>query len=178
MRVGLLFNVMLILLISCQKTPPGDILPPPSNTGEHTLGFFVNGEAWIPYDRGNHEVHELPKAKLTRDGSLKISATKVNDRLGCRHWFCIEIEQKCHGPGKYDLSNVECNSPYQTFYYGENRDKPGEVYELVPGQSHYIEITHLDHRKKIVSGLFQFDAVSEFEDTLRVRSGRFDLNFE
>lgn len=174
----MLVFMLLVLIASCEKNPPGEILPPPTTSGEHTLGFFVNGEAWVPYDRGNHKIYELPKAKLTEEGSLKISATRIDTKMSCRHWFCIEIENRCDGVGKYSLSSIDCRSPYQTFYYGSNSDKLSETYQIDQGSSHYIEVTHLDDKHKIISGRFQFDAISGAGDSLSVRLGRFDLRYE
>ena len=175
----LYITVLMIIMASCQKNPPGDILPPPTNSGKHTLGFFINGEAWVPYDRGSHEIYELPKAKLTENGGLKISATRIDDQKSCRQWFCIEIAERCKGPGVYELSSVDCNSPFQTFYYGSNGDTPGEIYQIDQNSPHTIEITHLNEMRKFISGIFELDLVSEDKsDTLEIRSGRFDLKYK
>ena len=179
MRDGLLYSiVLLVLIVSCQKNPPGEILPPPTQSGEHTLGFFANGEAWIPYDRGSHEMYELPKAKFSEDGSLKISATRIDDENSSRSWFCIEIAKRCTGPGKYKLSSNDCHAPYQTFYYGNSDKKPCEIYQLDESSEHYIEITYLDKREMTISGLIEFDAISNSNDTIHFRYGRFDLRYE
>lgn len=180
MREGMLYiTVLMMLMASCQKNPPGEILPPPTNSGQHTLGFFVNGEPWVPYDRGSHEIYELPKAKLTNEGHLKISATRIDDNLSCRQWFCIEIKDRCTSVGEYELSSIDCNSPFQTFYYGSNGNKPGIVYQIDESKPHIIEITHLDTQSKIISGTFESDLISEdTNDTLKIRSGRFDLLYK
>ncbi|MFD1551195.1 hypothetical protein [Putridiphycobacter roseus] len=44
-------------------------------------------------------------------------------------------------------------------------------------KSHFIEITKLDLENKIVSGLFEFTAITEDKsDTIKITNGRFDLN--
>ena len=170
--------VIIFLIFSCRKNPPSEILPSITETGEHTLGFFINGEPWIPYDRGNHEVFELPKPTLETDGALKISATRIDDSNSARNWFCIEIEKNCFNKGIYPLSNHLCTSPYHTFYYATNKDKSARYYQIDTLQPHFIEITHLDTVKQIIAGRFEFDAVSNQKDTITIRSGRFDLIYE
>lgn len=178
MRVVMTGTLLVLLIFSCRKNPPGEILPAYTNSGKHTLGCFVNGEAWLPYDRGNHEQYELPKPSLSENGGLKISATRIDDKKSSRNWFCIEIYQGCLEEGIYPLSNRDCTSPYQTFYYGSNAGKSGEIYRLDTLSPHFIEITHLDEQKKIIAGKFEFTAISQNQDSIRVRLGRFDLNYD
>ena len=51
-------------------------------------------------------------------------------------------------------------------------------YDIDPTQPHFIEVTHLDKKNKIIAGNFEFDVVSAELDTIRIRSGRFDLLYE
>jgi hypothetical protein len=177
MRVGLLILVILMVLVSCQKNRPETILPTATSTGEQTLGFLLNNEVWLPYDRGSHEVYELPKPSLSAEGQLKISATRIDETNNARNWFCIEVERGCAHTGIYPLTGETCHAPYQTYYYGANKDKTEEVYQIDTLQPHFVEVFHLDTLTKTISGLFQFDAISN-QDTIRVHSGRFDLNYE
>lgn len=175
MRVGWMTIIMIVLLGSCEKRPPTDFLPPLTNHGAQTLGFFVNGEPWIPYDRGHHKKYELPKAVVSENGGIKIAATRIDEKQSARNWFCIEVKEGCDQEGIYQLSNQECSSPYQTFYYSNNRS--GDVYQIDTLAPHFMEITHFDLSKKILAGKFEFDAISP-RDTLKIRSGRFDLNIQ
>jgi len=170
--------VILMFFVSCQKQPPNQVLPKISNSGQHTLGFLINGESWIPYDRGYHEEFELPPAELSDNGSLKISATRIDDSNYARNWFCIEIEKGCFSPGRYPISNHLCTSPYQTYYYGKNKNDPSETFEIDISQPHFIEIETLDTINHYVSGTFQFDARSNLKNSIKIRSGRFDLTLK
>ena len=166
-----------LVVFSCRKNAPDSILPPISSNGSHTLGFFLNNNVWVPYDRGMHEQHELPQPVLEHDGHLKITSTRIDEDNNARNWFCLEIEN-CKGPGKYHISNPSCKSAYQTFYYGNNKDKDDENYIIDTLQPHLMEIQYLDTNKQIISGIFSFDAVSQNnQDTIKVRSGRFDLKY-
>lgn len=180
MRVGWMIYGLVAagVILACRKDHPTTSLPPITKSGEHTLGFFANGESWTPNDRGNHKKYELPKARLTQNGKLKISATRIDESKSCRHWFCIEVAEGCFKPGRYPISNESCKSPYQTFFYGSNANQSAKIYSIDTTAVNYIEITYLNKKEKIVSGTFEFDAVSESQDTLKVRSGRFDLQLK
>lgn len=177
MRVVMVIFAVVLVVFSCRKSAPELVLPPISHNGEQSLGFFLNGEVWLPYDRGNYEQHELPNATLS-NGHFKMSSTRIDEDNYARNWFCLEIESGCTRPGVYTISNRTCSSPYQSYYYGENKDKPQDIYQIDSIQPHFIEIIHIDTNKQTISGVFAFDAVSNAQDTIRVRSGRFDLNFD
>ncbi|MBD3636161.1 MAG: hypothetical protein HUJ25_02375 [Crocinitomicaceae bacterium] len=179
MREGLLVICIVVVgvIFSCRKNPPDSVLPPITKTGEHTLGFFLNNQTWVPYDRGNHEVFELPKPQLEEDGSFKISATRIDEDESCRNWFCIEISN-FDGIGEYQLSSNECTSPYQSFYYGYHGNRAAKYYEIDDSKPHIMEVTFFDPKHKIIAGNFEFDAISNIKDTIRIRSGRFDLVYE
>lgn len=178
MREGLVSLVLLVLFFSCEKNPPKHILPAKTHSGEHTLGFYIDGEAWVPFDKGSHKEFELPKAQLSEKGALKISATRIDDPNNARNWFCIEIADSCFGPGVYQLSNQVCTSPYQTYYYSTNKNRPGETYSIDTLHPHFIEITHLNTQKKIIAGTFEFTAISNKNASIKISGGRFDLPYE
>jgi len=167
--------LILMVFVSCQKQPPKQVLPKISNSGQHTLGFLINGQSWLPYDRGYHEEFELPAAELSDNGSLKISATRIDDSNYSRNWFCLEIKEGCFLPGRYPISNQVCTAPYQTYFYGKNKNNPSETFEVDISKPHFIEIETIDTNSHIVSGTFQFDATSNLNNRIKVRSGRFDL---
>lgn len=53
------------------------------------------------------------------------------------------------------------------------------AYYTEENSNNWMEITRLDSANRIVSGVFQFDLVSDEVDmdTIKVRDGRFDLEF-
>ena len=177
MRAGLVSIVFILILIGCSKQPPTQKLPEETQIGANTLGFYLNGEPWIPYDRGRHEAFELPEPELTDEGALKISATRIDPGNSARNWFCIEIDSGCVRTGRYRLSSEICTSPYQIFYYGTNKDKSSESFEIDTLQPHYIEIQHLDKLNKVVAGNFELDAINQTGKRIKIRSGRFDLRY-
>lgn len=167
------------IVFSCRKSAPDPILPPLSNSGSHTLGFFINNEVWVPYDRGTFEQHELPHPTLTEEGHLTISSTRIDEANNARNWFCLEIESGCNRPGIYPITNRSCKAPYQTYYYGDNKDRSEDIYYLDTLQPHFIEIQYLDTINKIIAGTFSFNAYSNKNKKLiKVRSGRFDLKYQ
>lgn len=178
MRAGHWGLVIILIFSSCKKSPPNDILPAATESGEHTLGFLSNGSIWVPYDRGIHEKYELPLATMTNSGNLKITATRIDDDAKSRDWFCIEIEQGCYGPGIYNLSNKDCAAPFQTFYYGNSSLGSGKTYYIDTLKPHFIEVSKLDKQKQTVSGRFEFSAITEAGKKLNIQSGRFDLKYK
>ncbi|UKN00890.1 DUF6252 family protein [Paracrocinitomix mangrovi] len=178
MREGLLWILSLLMLGACSKTNSENILPDATSNGLHTMGFYLNGETWLPYDKGNYKDHELPHPTITNDGGLRISATRIDDQQSARNWFCIEVPQGCFEVGRYDLASEYCTAPYQTFYYGSNSHKSAEYYEIDTLSPHFIDITNYNKEDQIISGTFEFDAISAQKDTLQFRSGRFDLHYK
>ena len=177
MRDRLLW-VIVLTLGACQKYPAQQILPKTTQKGAHTLGFYLNKESWIPLDRGYYKDYELPKPQLSKEGGIKISATRIDEYNYCRNWFCIEVaENICEG-GTFNLSNKVCKVPYQTYYYGSNKNRANLSYEIDTINPHYITFSCVDTVNGIVSGIFEFNAVSNLNDTLEFRSGRFDLKLE
>ena len=165
-------------IFSCGKQIPEQELPAVTSSGKHTLGFYLNDEAWIPYDKGNRKMFELPQPTLTESGGVKISATRIDRKQHARNWFCIEIEKDCFSKGRYAIGSQFCTSPYQVFYYGTNKEKASEVYMIDTLRPHFIDIHYLSKKKKIIAGTFEFDAITENGDRLEIRSGRFDLKLK
>lgn len=176
MRVGLLITIT-IVICSCRKTPPENVLPPITESGKHSLGFILNGEPWVPYDRGNHEKNELPLAQVS-DHGLKITATRIDEENSCRNWFCIEVSNQQIEEGSFQLTNKACTSPYQSFYYGEKKHQIGEHYKMDDSALNELIIRKIDQEQRFISGTFSFRAISPQQDTIKVTNGRFDLRYE
>jgi hypothetical protein len=176
MRAILVLSVIL-LIFSCHKSGESGSLPIPTCTGEHELGFFVNQKVWTPYDKGLYKESELPKVSIKED-VIKISATRVDESAYSRDWFCIEIKNPGLKTGSFNIHNKSCQAPFQTYYYGENKDLPSKVYRLDKSKAQEISITCIDLKKGIISGTFFFSANTFTGDKIEVKKGRFDLLIE
>ena len=167
----------LFICFSCAKNKDQLSLPAPTCTGEHQLGFFVNQSTWTPFDKGLYKEFELPKVVL-KDDVIKISATRVNESSYSRDWFCIEVKNPEMKTGTFNIHNKSCQAPFQTYYYGENKNEPSKVYKLDKTLPQAVEITCIDLRQGFISGSFHFSAKTLLGHEITVTNGRFDLLIE
>ncbi|MBN8682018.1 MAG: hypothetical protein J0L99_05180 [Chitinophagales bacterium] len=182
MKNTLLFILFLAALSfsACEKekTPPTELekLPAATQEGKNTFGCLVDGKAWTPKWGG------LLKPALTPHynnilGSFGIVAVRYDGS---------EIENVLNlsgeglsilETGNYSLSFEETSFSLKS----ETCSTPGPVKNgrILINQNGTIQITRLDVSTGIISGTFEFDAVSETcQDTVRITDGRFDIKYK
>ena len=165
---------LLLMAAACHKTPdpepnPDPDLPPITQTGEGTIGCYINGKPWVPkpyivigginYFSVTHKISDNSYFALDAniDGSLRQSLhlrayeTKVgNNKL---------LPRNDDNFTDYDIKG-NCVSFIIDTTFTNN-----------------LTITKLDTSKHIFSGTFEFTACNKCGDTLRFTKGRFDAGF-
>ncbi|MBN8682016.1 MAG: hypothetical protein J0L99_05170 [Chitinophagales bacterium] len=177
MKNTLLFILLLAALSfsACEKekTPPTELekLPAATQEGKNTFGCLVDGKAWTPKWGG------LLKPELTpmyNEIIGQFALTAYQYQNDSRESISLGTKpQGVFAPGEvitrdsnfvYVSKKDPCSSSSQSFYWSK---------------SGTIQITRLDVSTGIISGTFEFDAVSETcQDTVRITDGRFDIKYK
>ena len=172
----------LAALASCQKAnvDPQTGLPPATSTGAETLGFSLDGNAWIPagqrcgiYGCADKKV-EASASIINGQRQLLLTADRTD---GSRNEsFILQLEALA-GPREY---RATAGGPGATggeagtkFYFANSRQS--QQYKSRPNTA-TITITRLDTVQNIVSGTFEGQLSNlNGSGTVQVSSGRFDV---
>ena len=172
MKNTLLFILSLAALSfsACEKekTPSTELekLPAATQEGKNTFGCLVDGKAWTtkgspinpgvqPYYDERLKVFQL-QAIYKEESSFQLVVTDV-----------VQTGNYLPLPNfsYYSIASKDCS---QLGY---------KEYQILTGGN--VQITRLDIGQGIVSGTFEFDAVSETcQDTVRITDGRFDIKYK
>ena len=174
----LLLLLTLTTLISCCKKDDKtvnqiDLLPPATQTGENTVGCLVNGKAFLP----NHR-NLVPTNCNYIDGkdfSLMVSK-KSNQEL---YGILITIDNTPLQVGQTYTLNTLFGSDAKSGEYDINgRAAPNpNYYSTTPNVTGELTITHHDFQHAFLSGTFWFNAINSVGDTVKIREGRFDMEY-
>ncbi|GAB3839923.1 hypothetical protein [Hymenobacter jeollabukensis] len=181
MITGLL--AALTALAGCDKTSvgPQSDLPAATATGAETLGFRVDGAAWVPagqrcgiYGCADNRV-EASSHLSGRRRFLLLTAARTD---GSRNEsFVLQIDSLA-GPGVY---RATAGGPGATggesgtkLYFTDSRR--GRQYQSQPGTAS-ITITAIDTVRDLVAGTFegQLPSLRAGEPAVQISSGRFDV---
>jgi hypothetical protein len=152
-------------LFSTEDKPKTEVdkLPPLTHTGENTFGCLVNGKAFVVTNTSD-------MAAIYQGGGLSISGGV--DFTGQFKSIEVFVGETISNGAKFDLIN---NTNHQGQFYN---DESGCFYFTNSEYKGFIEITFFDSNAFIVSGLFEFEAVSnECTDIIKVTEGRFDMQY-
>lgn len=160
------------LTYSCSKVEncdnPLDCLPPITQTGEGTFGCLINGKTFTP---GGSQLSGPTKQVSYQflDGGYHFGMSM--DHRKSKTSIFIAVRSQIEEGETYHLVRYGRDSNYgQCYYngslYGTNEELNGE-----------IMFTNIDEEKGIVSGSFWFDAVNEEGEMVRIREGRFDMEY-
>ena len=139
---------------------PIDYLPPFTQTGEYTFGCLVNGEAFVPDNRGDITA-------IYQQGVLILGAdAKVNDFT---QGIGIDLKAQMIKERSYILSS----DPERSIEYTGSTCRY-EYEDLIEG---ILTISHFDSINYIVAGTFEFITATKGCDTIRVTDGRFDIPY-
>jgi hypothetical protein len=156
-------------MISCSKdsTPkdPVATLPPITQNGENTFACLINGK---PFFSSSERFASYVFNTLSIGGSRR-------DDLGLRSILlsALEIEGGVK-EGIFPLTTRK-NGGYSSQYFidgGLTLD--ARTQDAAPG---LLTITRFDLKEFIVSGTFEFTAISEQGEEYHITHGRFDLKF-
>lgn len=169
-----LLTTLTLTAMQCCKTDPEpvdplDLLPPATQTGENTFGCLINGEALV----SPNTVHLVAIFQVPTQ--IEIGGGDLNE-LGEVHLILND-------------TNLITEGVYHLIENGVDRGGRGEyivgigtntvcIYDTKYPITGTVEITFLDNTNYIVSGTFQFDAISsDCADTVHITNGRFDIKY-
>ncbi|MBW4360231.1 DUF6252 family protein [Flavobacterium taihuense] len=163
------------LLISCNKDDdkpmnPIDQLPPATQIGANTAGCLVNGEALLPKGTG------IILNCFYQDGlnfGLSITENKNNIQKSIG---IASLNQKLEVGQTYQLTEYKSNTKYGSYiiYYSDFSEDKYLTTLLVNGE---LKITNHNFDKAIISGTFWFDAINSEGKAVKIREGRFDMEY-
>ncbi len=167
-RTHYLLSLCLLTMISCSKdsTPkdPVDTLPPITQTGENTFACLINGKPFF----------SSYKRRATYSGSsISISGSRRDD-FGLRsisiQGFDIELLEE----DMYLLQSEKSGGFTGIYAIDGGLTLDARTQDANPG---LLTITRFDLKEFIVSGTFEFTAISEQGEEYHITHGRFDLKF-
>ncbi|MDT0689158.1 hypothetical protein RM549_05140 [Salegentibacter sp. F188] len=162
------------LIFSCSEDDDNviDELPAKTQTGEQTLGFSIDGENFISSGTGNSGPRGFYQEVSNKNFLHIVSEFEKNNE-----WTSISI----YGA---DISALE-ETDYKigervdtkiwggiTINFGDT-----DAYFTTDEITGTLIITKFDKENHILSGEFEFDAVNEDGSQIKVKNGRFDLNY-
>ncbi|MDZ4807600.1 MAG: DUF6252 family protein [Bacteroidota bacterium] len=167
-----------LLLASCKKEVSE--LPSATQTGTNTFGAKVNGQLWAPQGFGPFPADNLLDATFnSATGMLLINARNFSSSPN-ETSFEILIANVT-GPGTYQLNTTTSRAGSKSYaLYFKNRLNPVEEWMTTADYTGSVTITKLDVVNLIVSGTFQFEAVSSnTPPTIKsITEGRFDIKIK
>lgn len=171
-----LFIILSIILLNpgcyCKKESDAPGLPAATQIGANTLGFYLNGEAWVP-SKGFLGVPNLDwyYEPDYAGGGLSISASRLLSDED-REYFTLGSSH-ISSTGTYPINNYS-NAGIIFFSLMDSC----EIYsdDSLTYCSGSLTITKLDTANAVISGTFWATMYSaSCKDTLRFTNGRFDL---
>ncbi len=169
-----------LALGSCKKdegptwTPLG-LLPPKTQIGANTGGCLVNGGAFLP-NRASIEplvCHYLDGEDFYLGISQRVKGVYFS--------IIISIEDTpLHlQVGRTQVLNTRSIKNARAAEYIINTEPypSPNYYSTTPSVTGELIITHHDFDNAFMSGTFWFDAVNSQGDTIKVREGRFDMEY-
>ncbi len=179
-KLIILLNLISFIFASCEFNPiwkenDNPQLPPVTKTGEHTLGFKLNGKVVVSegslFDTRTHAGVNGKYLSISgedwRTGG-EITLRLFGDTLAPWTWKV---------PGVYYLEGKDSiNSGFITDFQ-INPDADYFVTDSKRGASGEVHISKLDPANGIISGTFWFDAINNSGDVVEIRDGRFDISY-
>jgi Family of unknown function (DUF6252) len=167
--------IILVTLFSCTKQVSE--LPPATQTGANTFGCKVDGKFWVPAGFGIVPTAPTLEARFAGNGlfinarNFSSSPTETEFEI-----FLYDVPDN----GNYVLNTTAAyptglNSSYA--YYVHRRFSPDNEWITSSPYIGTVNITKIDRANKIVSGTFEFQAVSLYDpaQTISITEGRFDV---
>lgn len=175
----LIFLAIFLLISSCIKhktiepdNPYG--LPNATQEGKNIFACRVNGENWIGKEKPGLDYYIDVYFK---DSFMVVRGTQEKDKTLERYNIIVNT--------KYLLTNIniplyDTINSYPEFYViGTNCFINTGGYGSIKrkGYEGGLTITRADTIKKIVSGTFWFNILTDYCDTMKVTDGRFDIRY-
>ncbi len=172
---------ILLTAASCKKNVTKDPLPAATQTGANTMGFFINGKAWLPDTRDNGSIPRLKAVNAKFWNITDLFLTFYRDKNPDNQDLAIYVKD-FSGIGTYNMNKtsriIGLPGSYGTLnsylYFSDYNTKQ----EYITNENYVgiVDITYYNATNKIVSGTFQFKGqnYNSSSDSVIVSEGRFD----
>ena len=178
MKKYLIFVFPLLLLLAyCHKPPepepnPEPDLPAATQEGKGTIGCYINGKPWVPTPYLC--IGCIPYLKVTYDANSNLFVLSS-------HNYIRDVVDQYMRIYIYDTTigtNKITRLPEGIFNGStEGNFSANKVYYLDTSQTNILKLNKVDKERNIISGEFQFTAISGKKDTIKVTKDRFDTVF-
>ncbi|MGB7786039.1 MAG: DUF6252 family protein [Salinimicrobium sp.] len=168
--------MLIFLSASCSKEKecddPIDCLPPITQKGANTAGCLVNGKVLVPGGQGINTGSVLKAIYNYSSDNDSVFGLSIRDLTsGGSKMMLISIRNRELVEGEiYELTNEESNS-FGSYINGLNGFVTNE------GNRGELTISRIDTERHIASGTFWFDAVDDEGEIVKIRNGRFDVQY-
>ena len=160
----------LFLKSSCKKIS-SDNIPPATQSGKNTLGFYLNGEKWIPQGSNGTPNLKFNYDKNYDGGVFNISAYRAFPNDGKK--YIIMYGNPFQTSEKITLPNSKFGVGY-TDQKGCSYDYHDSLVKVLNG---YFNITKLDQSNHIFAAEFEFNLIKKGCDTIHITQGRCDFSY-
>jgi len=180
-KLLLLVTLVITGCTSCKKeVTDANGLPPATQTGAKTFGCLINGKPFIAGDVRSGQSPVLADYQFLYGGyHFRVLGTNGNGTNISGVGIFTDSLKLVQGDS-IKLSSYS-NSNTTGLAYARYTNKVLTSYTTqLPRFSGWLYITRFDQNKRIVSGTFWFNAITNFSgnnDTISVTNGRFDVNY-
>ncbi|MBW3518279.1 hypothetical protein [Flavobacterium sp. NKUCC04_CG] len=177
MKIFLQFLVCVMLFAGCKIFD--DNLPEPTQKGNGTMGFYLNGERFRPSNLRS----EGDGLGYSRSFGLDIMVWQYKKSFASDVSVALNIGEYPIEAGRtYRLGAFSDSfGAYGSLSYYVDTNKPGVQKEKVYYTSleHFGELTITKHdpELRIISGLFWFNVWTDEKALVKIRGGRFDMKY-
>jgi hypothetical protein len=169
----LIFLLLPLLAVECYDEPFAPKLPPETQEGKGMMAAEVNGVIWLAEGWGGLLGGENPWADyLSEKGRLRFGGTDYRGDETSRFFGRID---NVYEEGVYFVWGMDPIHDGTAIHFSSASHRRCSPHRFNPAT---VEITRFDTIRNIVSGRFFFDGICESGDTVEVRKGRFDIEFE
>lgn len=169
---------MVLSLSCCDKDDnkpinPIDQLPPETQTGANTAGCLVDGKAFLP--KGY-----LPTGNLVcnyidgKDFNINIVQRNNYKTISMN---VISYNQSLTVGETYQLNEYGADSKFGEYSIYDDNNLSEIHYKTTSIITGELKITNHNFNKAILSGTFWFDAVNSEGQIVKIREGRFDMEY-
>jgi hypothetical protein len=170
---------LLLLFATCrpdkEEPPCPSDLPCATQTGENTMGCYINGKPWeakVELNVLDPTAHEIEASyDETGYGTFNNNYCKV---LGAYHGDSLTFMALHFSP----IKNIGIIKLDSLNFYRVLFKSTQHYYYLDPNSPFEINITKLDTANNILSGTYYFKGITDnLKDTLNFTDGRFDVRY-
>lgn len=176
MKNILLLFATVLTLTCCDKDDnknkaPLEQLPPATQTGANTGGCLVDGQAFLPkgyFPDGNLTCNYIDG----KDFNIGIAQKYDNQTIVVD---VISYNKKLVVGETYILNENAADSKFGEYTIFENTGR--HSYNTTTTITGELKITNHNFNKAILSGTFWFDAINSDGKIVKIREGRFDMQY-